>query len=287
MINLAFLVTARRDLGPSAPYLFDLRPDGLYASPSITPPGQTRRVPDAVEREGEPFLVVAADKSATTAREEKGLSIWAIDNIQNQDGGKSLALTPTQAAKFESEIFLRVDAGLSLTGTDVDAVLNTIPGVSGSSVFSGPKSKSTGTLVDLLKILATYPYRVSMGSLVVSTNGEFPVNAMGNHVPVGSFSKPPMEVKSRQGLPPDPVRPPPTRPDPPAERAPLILSAELLESIRSGWLSKLVDPNYQFHRGGIRYGQGGEASTLGGQPIESNYRARAVVVYDQTGNVIR
>lgn len=287
MINLAFLVTARRDLGSSAPFLFDLRPDGVYASPTITPPGQTRRVPNAVAVEGEPPLVVAADKSATTLREEQGLSIWAIDNIQNQDGGKSLALTPTQAAKFESDIFLRVDGGLGLTATDVDAVLNAIPGVSGSSAFPGPKSKSTGSLMGLLKVLAGYPYWVPMGSVVVAANGEFPVDAAGNHIPVGGFTKPFVETKSRQGLPPDPVRPPPSMPPPPPERAPLILSAELVESIRSGWLSKLVDPNYRFRRGGMKYGQGGNALTLGGQAIPTNYRFRAVVVYDQTGSVVR
>lgn len=293
MITLAFLVTSRRDLGPVMPYVFDLRPDGLYASPTITPQGQTRHLADPVLQGGPPQLNTAADGSATTTREESGLAVWAMDNIQNQAGGKTLALTPAQAAGFESGIFRRVDSGLDLTATDVDAVLNSIPGVSGSSAFPGSKTSSTGSLMDLLKILASYPYRVPMGSKLVDKGGDFPLDGTGKHIPTGSFQKPPVKVSSRVGLPPEPHRPPLTVPDSPAERAPLILTGELVESIRKGWLSKLVSPQYQFRRATFKYGPGGTAKTLGGQNIpgreagDQAYRARAAVVYDQTGSLVK
>lgn len=295
MTALAYLVTTRRDLGPIFPYLFDLRPDGLYRSPTITPPGQTRHLPEPPAVAGLPALTYAVDGSATATVDLSGLSAWAIDNVQNQDGGKSLALTDAQAAYFGTTLLARVEAALPLTATDVDAALNAVAGVTKSSAFPSATSKSTGTLDGLLKILAGYAYLVPAGAKVVEMNGAFPVDtATMNHTPLGYFlnGRPAKVAPSRDGLPPRPARPPLTVAAPPPEQVPLIDCAELRQSIRKGWLSHLVDPRFRWHRGTFTYGPNGTATTVGGTKIPgpeagpAGYRARAAVVYDAAGMVI-
>ncbi len=295
MTALAYLVTTRRDLGPIFPYLFDLRPDGLYRSPSITPPGQTRHLPEPPVAAGTPPLTFAMDGSATAPVDLRGLSAWAIDNIQNQDGGKSLALTDVQAAYFETAILQRVEAALPLAAADIDAALNKIPGVTGSSVFPSATSKSTGSIDGLLRVVSDHTYLVPAGAKVVEMNGAFPVDTVTmKHAPLGYFlnGRPAPVAAPRYGLPPKPARPPLTVQPPPAEQVPLIDCAELRQSIRKGWLSHLVDPRFRWRRGTFTYGPAGTATTVGGKSIpgpeagQAAFRARAAVVYDANGMVI-
>lgn len=295
MTALAYLITTRRDLGHIFPYLFDLRPDGLYRSPTVTPPGQTRHLPEPPVAAGTPLLTYAMDGSATATVDLRGLSAWAIDNIQNRDGGKSLALTDAQAAYFEVAILKRVEAAQSLTVADVDAVLNKVPGVTGSSAFPSATSKSTGSIDGLLRVISDHTYLVPAGAKVIEMNGAFPVDTVTmNHSPLGYFlnGRAAPVAPSRFGLPPKPARPPLTVGAPPAEQVPLLDCAELRQSIRKGWLSHLVDPRFRWHRGTLTYGPSGTATTIGGTSIpgpeagQAAYRARAAVVYDATGAVI-
>lgn len=288
MTALAYLVTTRRDIGPIFPYLFDLRPDGLYRARTITPPGQTRHLPDPPELGGTPALLTAMDGSVTTVSVLRGLAGWAIDNVANQ----TLTLTAAQALAFEQGVLGLVDSVSAITATAVDAVLNAVPGVTGSSAFPGPKSTSTGSVTDVLRILADYSYQVPAGVTVAGPGGVFPL-AVGAHAPQGGFYRAPKKAPSRDGLPPNPSRPPLTVTQPPPEQVPLIDCAELRQSIRKGWLSHLVDPGFRWHRGNFTYGPNGTARTTGGKPIPGleagpagAYRARGAIVYDAQGSVI-
>ena len=158
----AYLVTARTDLDNAQLLLYELRPDTMHRVPSMEPAGQTRYLPRVVA--DTPLqLTFAADGSATLAAGARGLAAWALDNIQNQDGGKSMALTDLQAATFSQKVRALVDGALPLTAASVNAALNTIAGVSKSVIGGDPASASTGSLTDLLQILSGSIYAVQIG----------------------------------------------------------------------------------------------------------------------------
>lgn len=289
----AYLVTVRTDLDNAQLLIYNLRPDTMHRVPSMEPAGQTRYIPRIV-RDDVLQLNTLGDGSATLVSGAAGIAAWALDNIQNQDKGLSLALTSAQAADFAQKVRLRADAGAPLQIADLNAVLNTVAGVTASYVGGDPSSKSTGTVADLLQLLSGSIYEVAAGAQVVQMNGAFPLDASGNHVPAGGFrpdlpQNPPSFVGTwkfpEKTLQPGHPAPPhfPTR-----NAVPLVDTGELRLSVRAGELAKLVSPAYFWRNPLMTYGYGGTAQTLGGQPIPgvndpNPYQARAVVVYDAVG----
>lgn len=289
----AYIVTARTDMDNLQLLLYQLRPDTMHRVPSMEPPGQTRYIPRVVV--DDPLVLVPqTDTSAQLVPGARGLGAWALDNIQNQAGGKSLALTAAQAAEFSLKIRQRVDAGQPLTAAALDATLNTVTGVSGSSVGGTVGSQSTGSVADLLRLLGGSVYVVPAGATVAAPGGVFPADKTGLHVPVGGFAPDmPINPTSFQGtwqFPEKTMQPghplPPNFPT--RSGVPLVDTGELRISVRQGEMSKLVDPRYLWRNPLFTYGAGGTATTLGGQSIPgihdpNSFQARAIVVYDDAG----
>lgn len=292
----AYIVTARTDMDNLQLLLYQLRPDTMHRVPSMEPAGQTRYIPRVLV-DDPVTLVPQTDTSAQLGARARGLAAWALDNIQNQAGGKSLALTAAQAAEFSQKIRLRVDAGLPLGAADLDAALNTVAGVSNSSVVGAAGSLSTGSVADLLGLLGGSIYQVEGGATLAAPGATFPADLSGKHVPAGAFlpdlpMNPPSFVGTWQ-FPEKTLQPghPPAPRFPTRNGVPLVDTGELRMSVRQGEMSKLVDPRYHFRNPRHSYGAGGTATTLGGQPVPgvddpNPYQARALVVYDDAGAVI-
>ena len=85
-------------------------------------------------------------------------------------------------------IIARMDAGLSLTATAINALINGVAGVSNTSISS---PGSTTTLADILSILAGRGYYIPAGAAKLTNAWTW------NTTPAGGFGKPYVKVDTR------------------------------------------------------------------------------------------
>jgi hypothetical protein len=107
-----------------------------------------------------------------------GLGAYLIDNVQASGVGGP-AFTFAEANTAATNILARLDANQTLLLADIDAVLNAV--VAGSELTTAGGSASTGSVVDLLKVLANGYYEVPAGSVLDTDGSTF------NTVVSGSF----------------------------------------------------------------------------------------------------
>ena len=121
----------------------------------------------------------------TLARETNGLAAYLIDNVEN--AGTNVALTAVQAHAIATEIKNLVDAGSSLTLSDINTAINGVAGVA-SSDLDGTSSNSTGSVTEVLSVLSGDDYIVPEGALLGGAANAFPLTG-GVHVRTGTLGK--------------------------------------------------------------------------------------------------
>lgn len=228
-----------------------------------------------------------------------GLAAYLIDNVENNPLG---TITAANANAARNSILAKVAAGTALTAAEIaDSLTNN--GVSnanpGSSLTAG---NSTGSVEEVLRILAGEVYRVlddaqvqlagafngPNGAFVTRPNVEVPASERGVYGAVrGRKSTAPIpylrsgELRAGQ----TPVQ---TGDQDTLFRDVRVIvdTGELHLSALSGALADLKAATFSFENPSFTYGGSGTARDMSNTVIPTTHLGRAVVIYDASGNII-
>lgn len=162
-----YLIMRRQDVPDGVLQVLDLWPN-TSSKNYIYPPGlgQTKYI-NNIPRDAVTGGVTTADP-VTATRDLTGLAAYLIDNVDTGAGAGGAPLTGPEADAAATSLATRVLNGLALEIADVNAVL--AAQVAGSSLDGGG---STGSLVDLLAVMAGRPYLVPAGAEIGDGGGVF------------------------------------------------------------------------------------------------------------------
>ena len=130
-----------------------------------------------------PFIKTNADGSLEFLQSCNGLVAYLLANVHADFGGAGDALTVPQAETAASLILGRVQAGQTLQVGDINTILSGADVVDAATDLDGAAvgSNSTGSVTEVLAILAGEDYTVAGGVPIQAANGAFaPVIAPGN-----------------------------------------------------------------------------------------------------------
>lgn len=294
----AYIVLTRNDLPDNLLQVLDLKPN----------PSQRNYIYDGAGQGGYQsfFLLDGVNGAITIAGVPRtvdgdtyGLSAYLADTVENAVGDRSL--TSVQAANASGAIEDRVAQGLALTAAAVNTILVANVGA-GTALGEG---NGTATLEEILRILAGERYRVPDGAVLEDGAPNFIGARRGAFV-----ARPNVETADsvrtthgndralrgrRYNSPLSHLRAGEPR------LAPVqtglqdtnfqdvranVDSGELHLSAATGVLADLKSASYTFLNSAFTYGAGGSALDIGGTEIPVTGIARAVVVYDNAGNLI-
>jgi len=306
----AFIVLARNDLEDNLLQVLDLKPNSSQFLPSQDGQnsGQTG-YQTFYSRDAAVNSTVATQAGAGGGASidsdgvAYGLAAYLLANVQDQV--TTAAITAAVANATKNAIFARVAAGSSLTAAAIATCL-TANGVAnagaGTTLTAGT---STGVLASVLRILAGEVWRLPDATQVTAAGGAFDATAKGAFVlrPIvlspasheGTYGA----VHGRNYHSPLPM----LRPgEPRAGMVPVqtgthdvlfrdvrtvVDTGELHLSALTGALVALKASTYSFLNTAYTYAGGATpATTIANGNIPATGAARAVVVYDASGNVI-
>ena len=270
----AYLVLNRNDIADNLLQVFDIKPNtsqlGIYDSAWANQGGQTGYLTWLSQHDVVATTTGAANIEVTDAA-YKGLNAYLIDNVENVqgDGGPNpdLALTDTFAIAIGDAIRDRMSAGGTLTLAIINGLINTACGGLASSDLDGtlPNSYSTGSVEELLRVLAGEVYRVPAAAQVGNADNGFPGDGT-THVPLGAFvASTDSEYRGVRKF---------------ANTGSLNLSC------LSGNMSKMKAATYSWLNPMYTYGAAGTAVTLDGTHIPATGVAAAVAVYEDDGTLL-
>jgi hypothetical protein len=288
MADRAYIVLRRSDLPDNFLEVLDLQPNTSQRRFPYETYGQTHYlshflfdgVNNAVTTAGAGPIAVAADTY--------GLSGYLIDRVENTGGVGTPALTAVEAWTISVLIEGDASAGNPLTAAVINTHINTPAGVSLSGLQLG---NSSGSVQDILAILAGARYKIAAGAIVEDGANAYVPGAKG------FFTTPPNRVqptitgpggrKSTDRVIPEvlPVQTPPEDVEHVFLRH-IYDTGDLHRSALLGVLSELKAPTYSFLNASETYGAGGTAIDLSGTAIPATGVYPAVQVYDENGNVI-
>ena len=151
----AFIARVRTDIDAGTLQWTDLKPNTSLNIPSLEPIGQTGYLGDRVAND-----TLAALAANATVAEYEGLAAYLIDNVIDSGGA---TLTVTRCNAVAVALIALLDAGSTISANDFTAAVVAAGGGAGTTINTGG---STGTLVELLKILAGATYTLPSGSVV-------------------------------------------------------------------------------------------------------------------------
>jgi hypothetical protein len=307
----AFIVLVRNDISDNLLQVLDLKP---YTTPSIgtrvySPPSQggyqTFYTRDGVNGNVTTQAGAGGGASLDTDGDTYGLAAYLLDNVEDSAGTESL--TAAEANTIAGLIYADAAAGTALTLARVNVHINTPAGV-GDSDLDGTVGNSTGSLLDILRILSGERYFLPDNSQVRAAAGTFDAVVRGYFVTAPNVEVP-ASVRTTHGVdrairgrkstaPPPFLRPG----EPRGGQAPVqtgtqnvlynavrvcLDTPDLHLSCANGALSRLKSATYAFENAAFTYGGGANpATTIANANIAAGGVARAVVVYDADGNVI-
>lgn len=171
---MPFICQRRTDIPDGVLQVLDLRPNTSQRNLIYEPPGQTKYVNRAVTD----TVVTSGAGPIVTVAAYEGLAAYLIDRVENTGGGGSPALTAAEANSIAAAIQARCDAGQTLQLADINTLINAPAGVSGSDL-DGTLGNSTGSVADILRILAGAEYVVPAGSQVETGANAFDATVRG------------------------------------------------------------------------------------------------------------
>lgn len=171
---MPFICQRRTDIPDGVLQVLDLRPNTSQRNLIYEPPGQTKYV----NRCASDAVATSGAGPITTVAEYKGLAAYLIDRVENSGAGGDPALTAAEANSIAAAIQARCDAGSTLELADINTLINAPAGVSGSDL-DGTLGNSTGTVADILRILAGGEYVVPAGTQVEDGANAFDATVSG------------------------------------------------------------------------------------------------------------
>jgi len=287
MATRAYIVLLRNDLPDNLLEVLDLIPNTSQRRFPYETYGQTHYLSYYLLDGVNNAVTTAGAGPITIAADTYGLSGYLIDRIENTGTLGTPALTAAEAVTIAGLIEADAAGGNPLTAPVIDAHIVAAT-VAGNGLALG---NSTGTVEEILRILAGERYKIAAGVVV-----EDGANA---YVPgiKGFFTTPPNRVqptttgpggrKSTDRVLPEvaPIQTPPEDVQHVFLRR-IYDTGDLHRSALLGDLAELKDPNYSFLNAAFTYGAGGTALSLSGAFIGAGGGWQAVQVYDENGNVI-
>lgn len=267
----AYLCHARNDLESRLLQVLDLKPNSSQPGNVLTlasttdsgiQSGQTGYLTFGAQNDTV-VLTATGGGAFSTSSVLNGLAAYLIDNVNNVTG--NAALTAARANNIAARILARVAAGSALTLADINVAIRAEGGVGAGSTLNGAGGTfSTGTVVEVLRVLSGEAYRVPAAAAVIGAGGVFPGG--GAHARTGAFL-----ARSATGY--------------RAVRR-FYNTGALARSVLVGSLSKLTAATYAWINPAFTYGAAGTALTYGAAHIGATGVAKAVAVYAADGSVI-
>lgn len=153
----AFIARVRTDIDAGTLQWTDLKPNSSQYIPSLESGPQTGYLGTRVAND----TVLALAGGTTTTAEFVGLAAYIIDNCIDLVSG--VTITVARANAVAIALIARLDAGSTISATDFTAAVVAAGGGAGTTISAGG---STGTLVELLKVISGATYTLPTGSLV-------------------------------------------------------------------------------------------------------------------------
>lgn len=164
---MPYICMRRTDIPAGILQVLDLVPNTSQRNSIYDPQGQTKYI----DRCQNDTVATSGGATATTSGEYKGIAAYLIDNVE--DTPNADALTAAQANTIALAIVAALNAGSAMTLAAVNALIAAT--VAGSGLATG---NSTGSLADVLKILAGGEYVLPSGS-TTQTGSVFNVTRSG------------------------------------------------------------------------------------------------------------
>ena len=305
----AYIVLARNDLDDSLLQVLDLRPNASQFSPAydgqdnVQTHNSTHYLLDGVNAAVATVAGAGGGASLDTAAVTYGLSAYLLDHVEDTGGNESL--TAAEAVAISGLIEADVAAGVALTLARINVHINNPAGVAGSDL-DGTLGNSTGTVEEILRILAGERWRLPAASQVRTNPGLFDAVVRGAFVTAANVELPDSvrttqtaarALRGRSSTSPFPY----IRPGEPRQAAvqtglqdtnfndvrQVVDTGHLHLSATDGVLAELKDATFTFLNPAFTYGGGATpAQTIAAANVPATGVARAVVVYDVLGNVI-
>ena len=305
----AYIVLARNDIADNLLQVLDLKPNSSQFSPAYDGQnsGQTGyQTWYAGDSDVDSTVVTQAGAgggaSVDTDGVSYGLAAYLIANVEDQITGA--AITAAVANATRDAIFALVAAGSAVTAAAVANALvaNGVANAgAGTTLVAG---NSTGVLATILRILAGEVWRLPDLTQLTVAGGTFDATAKGDFVIRPNIENPANvsgaygSVRGRKFNAPLPYF---RHGEARAGQTPvqtglqdllfrdvrtIVDTGDLHLSALSGALETLKSATYSFVNPAFTYGGAGTALTLDGTHIPATGAAAAVVVYDNSGNVI-
>jgi hypothetical protein len=169
---MPYICMVRTDIPDATLQILDLDPNESQRNLIIDPPGQTKYV----NRLTNDTVATSGAGPITTNGAYTGLAAYLIDRVEDTDNADA-ALTAAMANAAALAIIAQMDAGGVLDQATVDALIQAETGGATASLTGGD---STGSLADVLKILAGAPYLLPAGSQVEDGANDFDASISGS-----------------------------------------------------------------------------------------------------------
>jgi hypothetical protein len=249
-----YICKVRSDVPAALLQTKDLKPNSSQRHPVYESAGQTGYQSYMPDNTALGTLVVGPPKATSSAA--YGLSAYLLNNVENvhvvMGVPEALNLTIVQAAAIATALIARKNAGTALALANINTVINAAAGVTDSDLNGVvADSHSTGTVEEILKILAGHRYYLPSGVEISDGGGNFDPDATrGWFVGVDNLTA----VTNVE----------PGHASNPSRIRPIYISGSACSSLVSGDLAKMQSASFSY------------LGTTG----------RAISVYDYLGNVV-
>jgi len=163
-----YICLIRDDIPEGTLQVLDLQPNKSQKSLVYEPPAQTHYLSFRPQND---TIVLTGAGPINTVAAYNGLAAYLVDRVENTGGG-AIALTAAEANAIAVALIARLDAGATLTLADINTEINVPAGVSGSDL-DGTLGNSTGTVAEVLQIMAGEVYTVPAGTEVETAGNAF------------------------------------------------------------------------------------------------------------------
>lgn len=176
-----FVAMRRTDIPDSVLQLTELKPNSSQRNLIYEPEGQTQYVKSIPQQDD---IALTGAGPITTDAQFEGLAAYLVDHVEDQNAGE--ALTAAIANDTADDIVAAVQAGTDLEAATVAGFLTGNGAGGGTTLTAGD---STGTLLDILGIIAGRRYVLPAGSQVEDGGNDFDATVSGSFTNDGEFKQ--------------------------------------------------------------------------------------------------
>ena len=163
----AYICFARNDMDDNLLQLLDVVPNTSLRVPSLEGPGQTGYISWFPQNDTVVTDVPVANTQTTA--DVYGLAAYLVDNVEDNDNG-NIILTDARLLTISTNILAAVTAGNPVTLAAINAIIQAATGGGASGLTT---ANSTGTLAEVLRILAGEAYYLADNSVLSGAGAAF------------------------------------------------------------------------------------------------------------------